>query len=63
MMMMMMMMDTNKTTYCIGDDLKLHAKIDNDLKGLLSIIKRFSDDIDMQFGQDKCPKVSFKKVS
>lgn len=43
------------------DDLKLFAKDDNELKGLLNIVKYFSDDICMSFGLDKCAKVTFKK--
>ena len=44
------------------DDLKLYAKKDDDLS-LLSIVKRFSDDIGMQFGLRKREKVTFKKDS
>ena len=43
--------------------MKLYAKNDDDLKGLLSTVKRFSDDIEMQFGQGKYVKVTFKKDS
>ena len=35
-------------------DLKLFAKDDNDREGLLQTVKRFSDDIGMSFGLDKC---------
>ena len=31
-------------------DLKLYAKNDDDLEGLLSTVKRFNGDIGMQFG-------------
>ena len=41
------------------DDLKLFAKNDQDLEGLLNTVKEFSNDIDMEFGLDKCAKVSF----
>ena len=43
------------------DDLKLYAKNDDQLKGLLETVKRFSDDIGMEFGLDKCAKVTFKR--
>ena len=43
------------------DDLKLYAKNDKQLEGLLTIVKRFSDDIQLQFGFDKCTIASFKK--
>jgi len=41
------------------DDLKLFAKNDQDLEGLLCIVKEFSDDIGMEFGLDKCAKATF----
>ena len=44
------------------NDLKLYAKHDDDLEGLLSTVKRLSDDIMMQFGLDNCTKVTFRKV-
>ena len=43
------------------DDLKLYAKNDGDLEGLLATVKRFSDDINMEFGLDKCTKATFKR--
>ena len=43
------------------DDLKLYAKNDNDLEGLLQIVKSYSDDICMEFGLDKCAKATFKR--
>ena len=43
------------------DDLKLYAKDDNELEGLLRIVKGFSDDIGMEFGSSKCAKATFKK--
>ena len=43
------------------DDLKLYAKNDKQLEWLLTTVKRFSDDIQMQFGLDTCAKASFKK--
>ena len=41
------------------DDLKLYSKSDNQLEGLLSTVKTFSDDIKMQFGLEKCAKATF----
>ena len=41
------------------DDLKLFAKNDKELEGLLTIVKQFSDYICMEFGLDKCAKESF----
>ena len=43
------------------DDLKLYAKNDNDLEGLLQIVKSYSDDISMEFGLEKCAKATFKR--
>ena len=43
------------------DDLKLYAKHDSELEGLLRIVKRFSYDIGMEFGLSKCAKVTFKR--
>ena len=43
------------------DDLKLYAKHDNELEGLLRIVKGFSDDIGMDFGLSKCAKAIFKR--
>ena len=39
------------------------SKTDIDLKDLLSTIKRFNDNKGMQFGQEKCAKVTIKKGS
>ncbi|XP_042889217.1 uncharacterized protein LOC122264411 [Penaeus japonicus] len=41
------------------DDLKLFAKNDQQLEGLLTTVKEFSNDICMDFGLDKCAKASF----
>lgn len=41
------------------DDLKLIAKSDKELKTQLKIVQQFSDDIQMQFGLDKCAKATF----
>ena len=43
------------------DDLKLFARNDSELTGLLDTVKHFSDDIGMQFGLDKCAKATFTK--
>ena len=43
------------------DDLKLYGKNDEQLQGLVEIVKRISDDIGMEFGLDKCAKVTFKR--
>ena len=41
------------------DDLKLYAKNDQQLEGLLTTVKQFSNDICMEFGLDKCAKATF----
>ena len=41
------------------DDLKLYAKNDKELEGLLSTVKQFSDDIGLEFGLNKCAKATF----
>ena len=38
----------------------MYAKNDNQQTGLLSIVKKFSDDIKMEFGLEKLTKASFK---
>ena len=43
------------------DDLKLYAKDDSELEGLLRIVKGFSGNIGMEFGLSKCVKATFKK--
>ena len=43
------------------DDLKFFARNDNELTGLFDTVKKFSDDMGMQFGLDKCAKVTFIK--
>ena len=43
------------------DDLKLFAKDDNQLDQELGVVKTFSDDIEMEFGLDKCSKVTIKR--
>ena len=43
------------------DDLKLHSSNNDDLEDVLSIVKWFNDDRGIQFGVDKCAKVTFTK--
>ena len=43
------------------DDLKLYSKNEQEQIGELKTVKQFSDDIDMEFGLEKCAKASFKK--
>ena len=43
------------------DDVKLYAKNDKQLEGLLQTVKMLSDDINMQFGSDKSAKATFKR--
>ena len=45
------------------DDLKLFAKDDPKLEGLLQTVKQFSGDIGMKFGLEKCAKATFFKGS
>ena len=41
------------------DDLKLYGKKNKELDGLLCTVKKFSDDIGMEFGLYKCAKTTF----
>ena len=43
------------------DDLKIYSKSDSDLRSLLRIVKKFSDDIRMELGLEKCAKISIIK--
>ena len=43
------------------DDLKIYSKSDSDLRSLLRIVKKLSDDIRMKFGLKKCAKISIIK--
>ena len=43
------------------DDLKTFAKNDNVQTGILNTVKKFSDDINMDFGLEKCVKATFIK--
>ena len=42
-------------------DLKLYGTSDSQLNGLISTVKKVSDDIQMEFGLDKCAKATFKR--
>ena len=43
------------------DDLKLYGTSDNQLTGLINIVKNVSDDIKIECELDKCAKASFKR--
>jgi len=43
------------------DDLKLFAKNDFQLEILLSTVKMFSDDVGLDFGFDKCAKLTVNR--
>ena len=43
------------------DDLKLIAKSEEELQKQVQTVKIFSDDIHMEFGLQKCAKISFKR--
>ena len=43
------------------DDLKTFGRNDQEQTGLLTIVKGFSDDIQMEFRLEKCSKATFKK--
>jgi hypothetical protein len=43
------------------DDLKLMAKSEEKLKKQMQAVKIFSDDIHMEFGLEKCAKITFKR--
>ena len=43
------------------DDLKLIAKSEGELQKQIQIVKTFSDDINMEFGLEKCAKITFKR--
>ena len=43
------------------DDLKLYGTSDKQLTGLINTVKNVPDDIQMEFGLDKCAKASFKR--
>ena len=43
------------------DDLKLIAKSEEELQTHIQSVKTFSDDINMEFGLEKCVKITFKR--
>ena len=43
------------------DDLKTYSKDDNQQAGLLTVVKKFKDNIRMEFGLEKCAKATFKR--
>jgi len=43
------------------DDLKLYSSTAEGLSKQLNVVKNFSDDINMEFGLDKCAKAEFRK--
>jgi hypothetical protein len=43
------------------DDLKLIAKSEEELQKQIQTVKTVSDDIHMDFGLDKCDKITFKR--
>ena len=43
------------------DDLKLYGRNDQELENLVVITKKFSEDISMKFGLEKCAKVTFHR--
>ena len=45
------------------DVLKLIAKSEEELKKQIQTVKNFSDDINMEFGLEKCDKITFKEAN
>ena len=43
------------------DDLKLIAESEEELQKQIQTVKTFSDDINMEFGLEKCAKIAFKR--
>ena len=43
------------------DDLKLQARSNKEIESLVNTVRIFSDDVHMQFGQDKCAKVTINR--
>ena len=43
------------------DELKLIAKSEEELQKQMQTVKTFSDDINMEFGLEKCAKITFKR--
>ena len=44
------------------DDLKLIAKSEEELQKQIQTVETFSDDINMEFGLEKCAKITFKRA-
>jgi len=43
------------------DDLKLMGKTEEELQKQMQVVRNYSDDIDMEFGHDKCAKTVLKR--
>ena len=43
------------------DDLKLIAKSEEELQKQIQTVETFSDDINMEFGLEKCANITFKR--
>ena len=43
------------------DDLKLIAKSEEEHQKQIQTVKTFSDDINVEFGLEKCAKITFKR--
>jgi hypothetical protein len=43
------------------DDLKLIGKNEEEMRSKIRIVKTFSNDVNMEFGLEKCAKISVKK--
>ena len=43
------------------DDLELYGTRDSQQTGLINAIEMVSDDMEMEFGQDRCTKATFKR--
>jgi hypothetical protein len=43
------------------DDLKLIVKSEEELQRQIQTVKTFNDDIHMEFGLEKCAKITFKR--
>ena len=43
------------------DNLKLIAKLEEELQKQIQTVKTFSDDVHMEFGLEKCAKITFKR--
>ena len=55
------MMKTKISHLLYMDDLKLIAKSYEELRKQIQTVKTFSDYIHMDFGLEKCAKITFKK--